>query len=151
MPAMRTAGSAHAAARTDGSFPSQPSESGTARFAAYWAPSAVVITAHGELDAANADQLADYVQRSATYSRSLVLDLRGLEFFGIAGFSALHMINVRCVKADVHWALVPSPSVSRLLQICDPDGLLPTAESVDAALSSREEQRRLLQLVSQSR
>jgi anti-anti-sigma factor len=148
---MRTAGPPHAAGRTDGAFPSQPSQCGTARFAAYWAPSAVVITAHGELDAANANQLADYVQRSATNSGSLVLDLSGLEFFGIAGFSALHMINVGCVKADVHWALVPSRAVWRLLRICDPDGMLPTAESVDAALSSREEPRKLLQLVSQPR
>jgi anti-anti-sigma factor len=135
----------------DRAFPSQPWESRTARFAAHWVPSGAVITAHGELDAANAGQLADYVQRCATYAKSLILDLSGLEFFGTAGFSALHTINVGCVKADVHWTMVPSPAVSRLLRICDPDGVLPAAESVNAVLSSREERRRLLQLVSQSR
>lgn len=148
---MRTAGSGHAAVGMDGAFPSQPWESRTARFAAHWVPSATVITAHGELDAANAGRLADYVQRCATCSKSLILDLSGLEFFGTAGFSALHTINVRCVKVDVHWALVPSRAVSRLLRICDPDGVLPAAESVTAVLSSRKERRRLLQLVSQSR
>jgi anti-anti-sigma factor len=151
MPVMRTAGSTHAAVGMDAAFPSQPWETRTARFTAHWVPSAVVITADGELDAANALQLADYAQRCAAYAKSLILDLSGLEFFGTAGFSALHTINVRCVKADVHWTLVPSCAVSRLLRICDPDGVLPTAESAGAVLSSRAERRRLLQLVSQSR
>ena len=37
-------------------------------FTAEWGPSFVVITAHGELDASNADQLADYVQGCAAHS-----------------------------------------------------------------------------------
>jgi anti-anti-sigma factor len=151
MSAMNAVGSACAAVGTGAGFPSQPWESRTARFAAHWAASAAVITANGELDAANAGQLAEYVQRCATYSKWLILDLSGLEFFGTAGFSALHNINVRCVGADVHWTMVPSRAVSRLLRICDPDGVLPTAESVTAVLTSREERRRLLQLVSQPR
>jgi len=151
MSAMNTARSAGAAVGIDAAFPSQPWESRTARFTARWGPSAAVITAHGELDASNAGQLAEYVQRCATYSKSLVLDLSGVEFFGTAGFSALHTIDIRCVGADVHWTVVPSRAVSRLLHICDPEGVLPTAESVAAVLTSRDERGRLLQLVSQSR
>jgi anti-anti-sigma factor len=135
----------------DAVFRSQPLECHTARFTADWGPSGPVITAHGELDASNATQLADYVQRCATHSRSLILDLSGVEFFGTAGFSALHTINVRCAGADVHWAVVPSQAVSRLLRICDPDNALPIAKSVDAAVSEDDDPRPLLQLVSQPR
>jgi anti-anti-sigma factor len=109
-----------------------------------------VISAHGELDASNAGQLADYAQRFAAESPSLVLDLSGLEFFGTAGFSALHTINVRCASADMRWAVVPSRAVSRLLRICDPDNALPIATSA-AAVAENGGPRGLLQLVSQPR
>jgi anti-anti-sigma factor len=132
-------------------FPSQTWESHTARFTAEWGPSGVVITAHGELDASNAGQLADYAQRCATRSASLILDLSGLEFFGTAGFSALHTINVRCAGADVRWAVVPSRAVSRLLRICDPDTALPIADSAAAGVDQNEGQRALLELVAQPR
>jgi anti-anti-sigma factor len=103
-------------------------KSGTAEFTARWGPSAGVVTAHGELDAANADQLAECVQRCVRYCRWLVVDLSGLEFIGTAGFSAPHRINVVCSAAEAHWAMVPSRAVSRLLAICDPDGTLPITE-----------------------
>ena len=37
--------------------------SGAAQFTARWAPSGILITVDGELDAANADQLAAYVRQ----------------------------------------------------------------------------------------
>jgi anti-anti-sigma factor len=128
-------------------------ENHTARFTAEWGPSAVVITAHGELDASNSNQLADYVQRCAAYFKSLVviLNLSEVEFFGTAGFSALHTINVRSAGADVRWAVVPSRAVSRLLRICDPDHALPVAESIEDALDDNEKPLLLLQLVPQPR
>ena len=55
-----------------------------------------VITAHGELDAANAQAFVDYALRHAAQTDYLVLDLTGVDFFGTAGFSALHTVNVRC-------------------------------------------------------
>jgi anti-anti-sigma factor len=97
----------------------------TAQFSARVSSSGTVITVDGELDAANADQLAAYVQRSVRHSRRVIVDLRGLEFIGTAGFSALLRINVACSGAQVYWAMVTSPAVSRLLRICDPDGTLP--------------------------
>jgi anti-anti-sigma factor len=116
----------------------------------------MVITADGELDAANADELAAYVQRSVRRSRRVILDLRGLEFIGTAGFSALHRINVVCSGTQVYWAVAPSPAVSRLLRICDPDGILPMTTSLDEPLlqSGRargEESQPLLQLVPKPR
>lgn len=136
---------------TDTANPSETWENHTARFTAEWGPSFVVITAHGELDASNANHLADYVQRCAAHSKSIILNLTGLEFFGTAGFSALHAINVRCAGADVRWTVVPSKAVSRLLRICDPDNTLPLAASVPDGRDDNDERLRLFQLVPQSR
>jgi anti-anti-sigma factor len=149
--AMRHPDSVSPVRDTDATVPSEPWESHTARFTAEWGPSFVVITAHGELDASNADQLADYVQGCAAHSKSVVVNLSGLEFFGTAGFSALHTIDVRCADADVRWAVVPSKEVSRLLSICDPDNALPLVESVPDSLDEVGEPRRLFQLIPQPR
>jgi anti-anti-sigma factor len=125
----------------------------TAHFATRWLPPSVaVITAHGELDASNCHEFSDYAVRHVDHCQQLVLDLGGVDFFGTAGFSALHTVDVRCAHAKVDWALVPSPAVSRLLRICDPDSALPIDRTVEAALSALQgEPRRLLQLVSKSR
>jgi anti-anti-sigma factor len=109
-------------------------QSRTAQFSARWEPSGTVIIVDGELDAANADQLAVYVQRSIGRSKRVILDLRGLEFIGTAGFSTLHRINVVCSGARVYWAMVPSQAVSRLLRVCDPDGTLPVTTPVEEPL-----------------
>jgi anti-anti-sigma factor len=125
-----------------------------AHFATRWLkkPSVAVITAYGELDAANAPEFVDYSLRHAPHMERLVLDLSGVDFFGTAGFSALHSLNVRCAGEKVEWAVVPSSAVTRLLRICDPDSALPICSSVEAALSAVQgEPRRLLQLVSKSR
>src|SRR5947209_6368123 len=131
-------------------------QSHTAQFSSRWSALGAVITADGELDAANADQLSSYAQRSVGRARRIIVDLRGLEFIGTAGFSALHRINVACSGAQVHWAMVPSTAVSRLLRICDPDGTLPvTTPSQEPLLPAHRvtpvRQEDLLQLVAQPR
>jgi anti-anti-sigma factor len=137
---------------SDDGFPLWPWENHAARFVAHRGPSAAVIAAYGELDASNATQLADYVQRCAAHADRLILDLSRLKFFGTAGFSALHTINVRCAGADVRWAVVPGRAVVRLLRICDPDNALPITESPGPELiASAEAPPRLLKLISQSR
>lgn len=130
-----------------------PHEINAARFATHLSgPNTVVVTAHGELDASNAHQFADYAERCAATSERLILDLSGLDFFGTAGFSALHTINVRCAHAKATWTLVPGDAVARLLRVCDPESALPMTESVDAALDMLDgEPRRLLQLISEPR
>ncbi|KUI23800.1 anti-anti-sigma factor [Mycobacterium sp. IS-1742] len=121
----------------------------TAEFeAAVLPPSTTAVTARGELDAANAQHFADFALQHA--AGALMLDLSGVEFFGTAGFSALHTLNVRCAEADIAWILVPSAAVSRLLRICDPDATLPCSETVEAARIALQDQARpLLQLVAQ--
>jgi anti-anti-sigma factor len=131
-------------------------QSRTAQFTARWSALGTVITVDGELDAANSDQLAAYVQRSVRRSRRIILDLRGLEFIGTAGFSSLHRINVACSAAQVRWAMVPSAVVERLLRICDPDGTLPVTtphaeQLLRPAGAEGGQARPLLQLVPQPR
>ena len=125
----------------------------TAQFTARWGPSASVVTARGELDAANAEHLADYVLHCLSYSRWLIVDLRELEFIGTAGFSALHRINVLCSTEKTDWTMVPSRAVSRLLGICDPDGTLPVTDTVTESLRAamNAEPPHLLQLIPQPR
>ena len=128
---------------------------GSAEFTVRPGPSATVITAHGELDAANANQLTLFVERCVRESRRVIVDLRGLEFFGTAGFSALHRINVVCSGAGVPWVLVSGRAADRVLQICDPDGTLPIATSLpelpESVASTSQGPRPLLQLVPQPR
>ncbi|SEH46644.1 anti-anti-sigma factor [Mycolicibacterium rutilum] len=88
-------------------------------------PYVVRITARGEVDASNAAQLREYVFRYAANCRNLVLDLRDVTFFSSAGFAALRTINVRCGRANVEWTLQCGSIVSRVVDICDPDGNLP--------------------------
>ena len=131
------------------SLPPSSWEGPNTSFATHWpAAESAVIRADGEIDAANAAKLGDYTLRVALQSRYLVLDLRGVAFFGTEGFSTLHMLNVRCAKAGVRWSMVPSAAVSRVLRICDPGGGLPAAITVDAALAANQgEPRRVLHLV----
>ena len=82
----------------------EPTDCHTAHFATRWLqPSLAVIAAHGELDAANAQEFVDYSLRHAAHIDHLVLDLSGVDFFGTAGFSALHTLNVRCAAEKIEW------------------------------------------------
>ena len=95
-----------------------------------------IVSAYGDIDTANAHTLVERSLADLTRCRGLILDLTQLEFFSAAGFSALHSISVTCARAGKNWALVPGDAVSRVLRICDPDGLLPAVDDVSAALAS---------------
>jgi anti-anti-sigma factor len=125
----------------------------TAHFATRWLqPATAVITAHGEIDAANSQEFVDYALRHCDRINHLVLDMSGVDFFGTSGFSALHTLNVRCAGESIEWASVPSAAVTRLLRVCDPDSTLPFYDGVEDALAAVQgEPRRLLQLVPKSR
>lgn len=98
--------------------------------------SLVSVVAVGDLDAHNARSLAEYIEGVLDGMRKLVVDLRGLTFFGTQGFSALHYVNVTCSRRDVSWVIVPGAEVERLLRICDPDGGLPVADSLESAIAA---------------
>lgn len=98
--------------------------------------SVVVVTAEGEVDAANALTLGQYVEAQLDGVSRLVVDLRGLDFFGIQGFSILHRINVMCSRFSVNWVVLAGTEVNRVLRVCDPDGGLPFAHSMEAAVAT---------------
>lgn len=95
-----------------------------------------VISAHGDIDVTNAAAMTEYALTHAMSCRGLILDLRCLDFFGTEGFSALHRVSVGCARAGTPWAFIPGAAVSRLLRMCDPQGGLPAAPSVDAAVDA---------------
>ena len=121
----------------EGGFPSQRWESHTTRFASRRLGSAIaVISAHGHIDASNADTLTEYAMGHLTRYRGLILDLRDLNFFGTEGFCALHRVSVCCARAGIGWAVASGEAVSRVLRIGDPQGWLPAASTVEAAMAT---------------
>jgi len=96
----------------------------------------VLIAAFGDVDAASAGDLSERIERHLPGYRQLVLDLSRLEFFGTAGYSVLHRVQSRCARAGIDWVLVPGPEVDRLLRVCDPDGILPTAPNIVSAVAA---------------
>jgi len=122
---------------------SKPCKSHTTRLANHRMRSPVaVISAHGHIDASNADTLTEYTLGHLMRCRGVILDLHDLDFFGTEGFSALHRVSVCCAHAGIGWAIVPSEAVSRVLRIGDPQGLLPAASTVEAAMATIKDQRR---------
>jgi anti-anti-sigma factor len=95
-----------------------------------------MVAAQGEVDACNAHELAEYVERSLEAWTQLIVDLRDLQFFGTQGFSTLHKINVTCSGSGVNWVVIPGRDVDRLLGICDPGGGLPVATTLEAAFAA---------------
>ena len=87
----------------------------------------IVVTVAGEIDAANAERFATYTLARATPAHHLTVDLARLEFFGVAGFSALHTVKLYCAARGVRWTLVVGPAVARVLRLCDPVGALPVS------------------------
>jgi anti-anti-sigma factor len=119
-----------------GEFVSQPCGNHSTRLAHRRLRSSVaVISAGGHIDASNAKTLTEYTVRHLRGCRGLIIDLSDLDFFGTEGFSALHRVSVRCAEPGIAWAVVPSDAVSRVLRIVDPEGLLPAARTVKAALA----------------
>ncbi len=118
-------------------FPCQPRESRTTLLTSRRLGSSIaIISADGYIDASNADTLTAYTLRHLLRCRGLIVDLRGVDFFGTEGFSALHRVSVCCARAGTGWAVVSGEAVSRVLRIVDPQGWLPAARTVEAAMAT---------------
>lgn len=100
------------------------------------APATVLVAVSGDVDAVAAPVLFDRIERRLAGYSQLVLDLSRVEFFGTAGYSLLHRLDVFCTRTAVDWALVVNPAVSRLLRICDPDNAFPTATNIVSAVAT---------------
>lgn len=110
--------------------------------------SIVLHTVEGEIDAANATRLFEFVEANLDSAQRLVLDMRQLNFFGTQGFSVLHRINVTCSRRGVNLVVLPGDEVNRLLRICDPAGGLPVAVSLENAIKASVRPSGHLKLVS---
>jgi anti-anti-sigma factor len=106
------------------------------RFAVSRISSASVIAVRGEVDACNAGEIGEYAASHLGHSSQLLLDLSEVDFFGTPGISALHKLNVECAQRGIAWIVVAAPQVSRVLQICDPEGVLPVTNSESAGLAA---------------
>jgi anti-anti-sigma factor len=98
--------------------------------------SVLVVTAEGEVDAANALSLGKHVEAELESTSRLVVDLRALDFFAVQGFSILHRINVMCSRHAVNWVVLAGTEVNRVLRVCDPDGGLPVAVTMESAIAT---------------
>ncbi|MBV5244143.1 MULTISPECIES: STAS domain-containing protein [Mycolicibacterium] len=85
----------------------------------------VTVSVRGEVDALNAKHFAHTVREMAGGSAALVLDLTEVSFLAFDGASALYAISAHLAREDVTWCVVPSPAVSRVVKLCDPEGLIP--------------------------
>ena len=96
----------------------------------------ILVAAVGKIDATNAAEVWDYIERNATGYRQLVLDFSKADFFGTAGYSLLHRVHSHCTRAGVDWVLVAGPEAQLLLRVCDPNAILPTAGNIVSAVAA---------------
>lgn len=95
---------------------------------------ATVVTINGAIDAMNVDQVTEYSRHFVLPDKPIVLDLSGVECLAAQGIRFLHRIDEACRAADVEWALIAGPAVTRLLQITGDEAAFPLFDSVREAL-----------------
>lgn len=99
-------------------------------------PAIGIVAVDGELDITNVTDFVGTASDMADDSNRIVIDLRGVEFFGTAGFAALHELSTRYTEGGTPWAVVPSRNVRRVVLICDTDKFVPMHSSLAAALDA---------------
>lgn len=99
-------------------------------------PLIAIVSVNGELDITNVTHFVDTAALVAEGRSSVVIDLSGVQFFGTAGFSALHILNQRYTARQTPWAVVPSRNVNRVVGICDTDAFVPLRATLAMALES---------------
>lgn len=87
----------------------------------------LTVAVAGEVDAANAKDFAHAVREEAGGSAAVIVDLTAVEFLAFDGASALYAISAHFSRQGVTWCVAGSPAVNRVLQLCDPEGLIPRA------------------------
>jgi len=90
------------------------------------------VSVYGEVDAANAKHLAVSVCAAVGRHRNVMLDLTGLDFLAVDGIAALHAINAHMARAGGTWSVTPGPAAMRVLDLCDPEQLIPRPAGTSA-------------------
>lgn len=94
---------------------------------------ATVLRVEGEIDASNADLLAQAARRFVRLRVPLILDVSRVEYLGSAGLRALLLVDDECQLARLHCSVVGGESLHRLTRLVT--GLrLPLVDSVADAL-----------------
>lgn len=108
---------------------------------------ATVLRIDGEIDAANAELVAQVVRRFARLKAPLVLDVSQLDFLGSAGLRVLLLLNEEHREAQLHNNVVGGAAMRRLTRVVTDHGL-PVVDSVPEALQNTHDfihaRRRLL-------
>lgn len=103
-----------------------------------WRPTStsVVIRVAGELDATTAPRLHELLApRLSSTAETVVLDLSGLEFLGVAGLEMLAHARQRAASRSIALCLVDGPiCVDRALRAAGLHEDLPTFATVEAAV-----------------
>jgi anti-anti-sigma factor len=97
---------------------------------------ATVVTISGVVDLKNVDRVSRYGRRYILQDKPFVLDLCGVDYFAAPSVTLLQQIDDDCRMAGVEWALVASPTVSRVLRLINEDNAFPVEASVHTALHS---------------
>lgn len=96
----------------------------------------VLCAVTGDIDAASAPVLLDRIQALLTGYHQMVLDLSDLRFFGTAGYTLLHRLEVFATRSSRDWVVVGGPEVQRLLRVCDPEHTFPVASNIVSAVAT---------------
>lgn len=101
---------------------------------------AVLINAGGEVDACNEHTWRQLVSEAAAVVVApgpFVVDVTGLEFMGCCAFAVLADEAHRCRERGIELRLVSGqPLVTRIVDACGLNGVLPVYPTADAALAS---------------
>ncbi len=118
--------------RPDPSRIGQPEAWARARARAALTADSIVITVAGEIDASNACELVQYVDRHSAVARRLYLDLSEVTFFATAGIAVLRRIECDFAERSADWRLIAGPAVRKVMRICGADDL-PQLGTLDGA------------------
>lgn len=108
---------------------------------------ATVLSIDGDIDASNADLIAQVVRRFARLKAPLVVDVSRVDFLSSAGLRVLLLLNEEHREAQLHNNVVSGAALRRLTRVVTDHGL-PVVDSVPEALQNTHdfihERRRLL-------
>jgi anti-anti-sigma factor len=104
-----------------------------ARLCVYARSLGTVVRIDGEIDASNANNVAQAIRGFARLKTPLILDLSHLDFLSIDGFRALLVLNREHQRAGVRCSLVVGTAMRPLLHTINNHGL-PVVGSVAEAL-----------------
>jgi anti-anti-sigma factor len=99
---------------------------------------ATVLRIDGEIDASNADLVAQGIRRFLQLEAPLIMDLSHLDFLGIAGLRALLMLDKERHQDQLHCSVVSGAALRRLTRLITDHGLV-IVDSVPEALQLIED------------